>query len=157
MSGTLTLTAATPLFSSPENRFASNITPSYFTKTPSAHLRCKVSARAFTETRPETRRSETGSLYEILQINNNASQNEIKSAYRSLAKVYHPDASVSHSESDGRDFIEIHNAYATLSDPTSRALYDLSLGASRRRRPTMSSSSAFEFYSTRRWETDQCW
>ncbi|KAK9989169.1 hypothetical protein SO802_029408 [Lithocarpus litseifolius] len=34
----------------------------------------------------------------------------------------------SDSESDGRDFIEIHNVYATLSDPAARALYDLSLG-----------------------------
>ncbi|KAK8496568.1 hypothetical protein V6N13_013343 [Hibiscus sabdariffa] len=85
-----------------------------------------------------------GSLYEILKVERTASLNEIKTAYRSLAKVYHPDAMGS---SDGRDFIEIRNAYATLSDPTARALYDMSFGTRVGNRD----------YTTRRWETDQCW
>ncbi|GMJ16011.1 hypothetical protein HRI_005270300 [Hibiscus trionum] len=89
-----------------------------------------------------------GSLYEILKVERTASLNEIKTAYRSLAKVYHPDAMG--SSSDGRDFIEIRNAYATLSDPMARAVYDMSLGARARRVRT-------RVYPTRRWETDQCW
>ncbi|KAL4333407.1 hypothetical protein GQ457_07G012300 [Hibiscus cannabinus] len=84
------------------------------------------------------------SLYEILKVERTASLKEIKTAYRSLAKVYHPDAMGS---SDCRDFIEIRNAYATLSDPTARALYDMSFGTSIGNRA----------YTTRRWETDQCW
>ncbi|KAK8626336.1 hypothetical protein V6N13_133987 [Hibiscus sabdariffa] len=84
------------------------------------------------------------SLYEILKVERTASLNEIKTAYRSLAKVYHPDAMGS---SDCRDFIEIRNAYATLSDPMARALYDMSFGTSIGNRA----------YTTRRWETDQCW
>lgn len=104
----------------------------------------------------DSRRTE--SLYEVLRINQNASLTEIKSAYRSLAKLYHPDSA---SESDGRDFIEIHNAYETLSDPSARELYDLSLVDSHRRRRSYSSSSIHSDYagfcSTRRWETDQCW
>ncbi|KAL5972345.1 hypothetical protein ACLOJK_041598 [Asimina triloba] len=85
-------------------------------------------------------------LYEILRVEETASPIEIKTAYRSLAKRFHPDAG-----SDGRDFMEIHEAYETLSDPTARALYDLSI---RRRR--------FRFRPgfrppTKRWETDQCW
>ncbi|ONH99478.1 hypothetical protein PRUPE_6G032200 [Prunus persica] len=113
-------------------------------------------AGAFTETRPRSKAST--SLYEVLRVNDNASQTEIKSAYRSLAKLYHPDASP--SESDGRDFIEIHNAYATLSDPAARAMYDLSLSAHLQHRVRRRSSVGFRpdgFYPTRRWETDQCW
>ena len=89
-----------------------------------------------------------GSLYEILRVERTASLNEIKTAYRSLTKVYHPDAMG--PTSDGRDFIEICNAYATLSDPTARAMYDMSLGGRARRMRT-------RVYPTRRWETDQCW
>lgn len=85
-----------------------------------------------------------------------ATMTEIKTAYRSLAKVHHPDLS-----GNGRDFIEIHNAYETLSDPAARAVYDMSLFASRRRRSTTSVSYGYSgrvgFYPTRRWETDQCW
>ncbi|KAJ0103523.1 hypothetical protein Patl1_03725 [Pistacia atlantica] len=84
---------------------------------------------------------------------------EIKMAYRNLAKVYHPDLSGERT-SDGRDFIEIHNAYATLSDPAARAVYDLSL-AGRNRRRLQTAPFGFSgrggFYPTRRWETDQCW
>ncbi|KAK6934666.1 DnaJ domain [Dillenia turbinata] len=102
----------------------------------------------------ETRKP-AASLYDVLRVNRNASLTEIKTAYRSLAKLYHPDAA---SESDGRDFIEIHNAYATLSDPAARAVYDLSLGSTRRRSNGRYSSATPGFYSTtRRWETDQCW
>ncbi|KAL6200583.1 hypothetical protein ACLB2K_030364 [Fragaria x ananassa] len=100
------------------------------------------------------------SLYEVLRVRTNASQTEIKSAYRSLAKLHHPDASSSsEAESDGREFIEIHNAYATLSDPAARAMYDLSLSG-RVQCDRGISAVGFRpngFYSTRRWETDQCW
>ncbi|KAL2455690.1 Chaperone DnaJ-domain superfamily protein [Forsythia ovata] len=114
-----------------------------------------------------------GSLYEVLRVKQNASQTEIKTAYRTLAKIYHPDAtsrfmnssiSSSSSSSDGGSFIEIHNAYSTLSDPEARAVYDLKLNiGSQRRRPLSSSVSGFRspgrarFNPTRRWETDQCW
>ncbi|KAL2475947.1 Chaperone DnaJ-domain superfamily protein [Abeliophyllum distichum] len=115
-----------------------------------------------------------GSLYEVLRVKQNASPTEIKTAYRTLAKIYHPDAtsrfmnssisSSSSSSSDGGSFIEIHNAYSTLSDPEARAVYDLKLNiGSQRRRPLSSSVSGFRspgrsrFNPTRRWETDQCW
>ncbi|KAE8679182.1 Transducin/WD40 repeat-like superfamily protein, putative isoform 1 [Hibiscus syriacus] len=49
-----------------------------------------------------------GSLYEILRVERTASFKEIKTAYRSLAKVFHPEAMG--SPSDGRDFIETREA-----------------------------------------------
>ncbi|KAJ8765026.1 hypothetical protein K2173_010500 [Erythroxylum novogranatense] len=91
---------------------------------------------------------EKESLYEVLQVKQSASQREIKTAYRTLAKLYHPDA----LKSDGQDFIEIHNAYETLSDPAARALYDMSFFYKTKRAVV-----GVGYYQTRRWETDQCW
>ncbi|XP_057765386.1 chaperone protein dnaJ 11, chloroplastic [Salvia miltiorrhiza] len=109
------------------------------------------------------------SLYEVLRVKRNASQVEIKTAYRTLAKLHHPDArarfmdSSIASSADGGDFIEIHNAYATLSDPNARAEYDLNLTVDSRGRWNPAGVSGYRspgrarFYQTRRWETDQCW
>lgn len=65
--------------------------------------------------------------YEILGIGQNASQDEIKEAYRNLAKIYHPDVStsgVSH-QPDGEKFKQVAEAYAVLSVPETRVNYDL--------------------------------
>ncbi|CAK9308622.1 unnamed protein product [Citrullus colocynthis] len=102
-------------------------------------------------------RRSSASLYDILRVNHNASSVEIKTAYRTLAKIYHPD-SLRRSDSDssfddGCSFLEIHNAYETLSDPATRAHYDLALAALSRRSFPRSSRSRPH----RRWETDQCW
>ncbi|KAE9596415.1 putative DnaJ domain-containing protein [Lupinus albus] len=94
-------------------------------------------------------------LYEVLQIKQNASAMEIKAAYRSLAKVYHPDSSVRRSEWKERVFIEIHDAYETLSDPAARAMYDLSLTGGQG--VSLSINQCCGLYQTRNWETDQCW
>ncbi|QCE01876.1 chaperone protein dnaJ 11, chloroplastic-like [Vigna unguiculata] len=115
--------------------------------------------RAFTATIDSRR---PASLYEVLRIKQNASAVEIKSAYRNLAKVYHPDSALRRSESDERDFIMIHDAYQTLSDPSARAVYDLSLMAARGGSGSFSSlvapdGSSRLYYQTRKWETDQCW
>lgn len=61
-------------------------------------------------------------LYEILNLKKNASQAEIKAAYRSLSKKYHPDLN---SSSDAtKKMQELNQAYAVLSDPIKRAEYD---------------------------------
>ncbi|KAL3333685.1 hypothetical protein AABB24_033658 [Solanum stoloniferum] len=122
-----------------------------------------VYAAAVAEAPPVLRRKTPASLYDVLRVKSNASPKEITAAYRNLAKLYHPDAaSLSEESSDGRHFIEIHEAYATLSDPVSRDLYDLKLNMSSGRRGFGSSGDGIrmngsEFYPTRRWETDQCW
>jgi molecular chaperone DnaJ len=64
----------------------------------------------------------TRDFYEILGIQKNASTDDIKSAFRKLARQYHPDVS---KEPDAEEkFKEINEAYGVLSDPQKRARYD---------------------------------
>ncbi|KAM3302660.1 chaperone protein dnaJ 11, chloroplastic [Capsicum chacoense] len=150
------------------------ISPIYF---PLPREKSSTAAAAVTVVRSNRRASYTGicaaavaevpikterrsvSLYDVLRVKRDASAKEIKAAYRHLAKLYHPDsaaaATLPEEVSDGRNFIEIHDAYVTLSDPSARALYDLKLTVGSRRRGVSRTGSGF--YPTRRWETDQCW
>lgn len=98
---------------------------------------------------------QTASFYEVLGLRPGATCQEIKSAYRKMARVMHPDA-VSDGRGDAADgFIRLQAAYATLSDPAKRALYDRSL---LRLRPMATVGGGPELTRRRRsWETDQCW
>ncbi len=60
--------------------------------------------------------------YEILGVAQNASQEEIKAAYRKLAKKFHPDSA--RGKNAHKKFQEIQQAYQTLSDPKLRRQYD---------------------------------
>ena len=60
--------------------------------------------------------------YEVLGVDKNASEADIKSAFRRLAKKYHPD--VSKEENAAEKFKEAQEAYAILSDPEKRKQYD---------------------------------
>jgi molecular chaperone DnaJ len=62
-------------------------------------------------------------LYEVLGVARDATQDDIKRAYRKLARQYHPDANTQDPEAEDR-FKEITAAYETLSDPTKRQNYD---------------------------------
>lgn len=62
--------------------------------------------------------------YEVLGVGKTASQDEIKKAYRSLAKKYHPDVSTEPKEVAEAKFKEISEAYEILSDEEKRKLYD---------------------------------
>ena len=61
--------------------------------------------------------------YEVLNVERNASDEEIKRAYRTLAKKYHPDLNPNNDEAE-HIFKEVSNAYEVLSDSTKRANYD---------------------------------
>lgn len=60
--------------------------------------------------------------YDILGVTTNADEREIKSAFRRLAKQYHPDISTAPRAQD--HFRLVHMAYEVLSDPQKRTLYD---------------------------------
>lgn len=60
--------------------------------------------------------------YEVLGVNKNANEDEIKKAYRKLARQYHPDVN---KAADAEDkFKEVKEAYDVLSDGQKRAMYD---------------------------------
>jgi molecular chaperone DnaJ len=62
-------------------------------------------------------------LYSVLGVQRKASADEIKKAYRKLARKYHPDRNQGDKESEAR-FKEVQEAYDTLSDPEKRKQYD---------------------------------
>lgn len=61
--------------------------------------------------------------YKILKISENASQEEIKSSFRKLALVYHPDRSTGNQAA----FVAISEAYSVLSNLDKKRIYDLSI------------------------------
>ncbi len=61
--------------------------------------------------------------YEVLGVSKGAGEDEIKKAYRSLAKKYHPDMNPGDAEAE-KKFKEVNEAYAVLSDSDKRAKYD---------------------------------
>lgn len=62
-------------------------------------------------------------FYEVLGVSKTASSDEIKSAYRKLAKKYHPDLNKDNPDASAK-FKEVNEAYEVLSDETKRSNYD---------------------------------
>ena len=61
--------------------------------------------------------------YEVLGVDKNVGESELKNRYRKLAKKYHPDLN-NGSEEAGEKFKDISEAYAILSDPEKKRMYD---------------------------------
>lgn len=68
-------------------------------------------------------------LYEVLGSSPTAKQEELRSAYRDLARRYHPDVSDVPKDLAAKMFIAVQEAYDVLQDPLKRALYDSALAA----------------------------
>ena len=61
--------------------------------------------------------------YEVLGLKKDASEDDMKKAYRKLAKKYHPDLNPGDKDAE-TSFKEINEAYQVLSNPETRAQYD---------------------------------
>ncbi len=76
------------------------------------------------------KKNNMSNFYETLGVSKTADPKEIKSAYKSLAKKYHPD--ISKEEDSETKFKAVNDAYDVLSDPEKKSRYD-SVGDSRYR------------------------
>ncbi|XP_059642528.1 chaperone protein dnaJ 11, chloroplastic-like [Cornus florida] len=106
----------------------------------------------------------TASFYQVLGIPMGATPHEIKAAYRRLTRICHPDAAAEdRKDSSADEFMKIHAAYSTLSDPEKRAVYDQKLfhlsfvSYSGISASPATATAGFSGYPRRNWETDQCW
>lgn len=83
---------------------------------------------ALRDAKSALKRSKRKDYYKILGIDKNASDDEIKKAYRKRALVHHPDRHASAAEEEKREqekkFKEVGEAYTVLSDPQKKSRFD---------------------------------
>lgn len=92
-----------------------------------SRVSCSIGSPTLDQPRFETQFS---TLYELLGLEKDVGFAEIKSAYRQMARRYHPDVwPASHKQRSTELFLLVHEAYDTLSDPAKRASYDHQLSS----------------------------
>lgn len=82
-------------------------------------------------------------FYEVLGLKTNATEKDIKKAYRALAKKYHPDTYKGNKEFAVGKMQEINEAYDTLSDDARRNKYDEKIGVNRSVSPDNTSTKSY--------------
>ena len=87
------------------------------------HSSSSSSSTSSTSLNMSTRNAQDKDFYKILGVPRSADSREIKSAYRKLAKQYHPDANP--GEDTTEKFQEINRAYEVLNDPDLKKKYDM--------------------------------
>ncbi|MBE9006916.1 J domain-containing protein [Fortiea sp. LEGE XX443] len=90
----------------------------------------------------------TSNHYETLKVNPNASQAEIKQAYRRLVKVFHPDSN--QQTGDREEIIRINAAYEVLGDSQNRLDYDQKLQDDCQNRQQRAASAQKHYQATRK-------
>ena len=87
-------------------------------------------------------------LYHVLGLPQGATHEQVKAAFRALARRFHPDVNAGNDAAEQR-FKEVNQAYETLADPGARAVYDRALvrraAEVRRRRWTFAATAAITF------------
>src|SRR5262249_62009984 len=87
-------------------------------------------------------------LYHILGLSQAASRDQVKAAFRTLARRFHPDVNTRNDAAEQR-FKEVSQAYVTLADPDARAAYDRALvcraAETQRQRWTFAATAASTF------------
>src|SRR5262249_5351407 len=87
-------------------------------------------------------------LYHILGLSQAASRDQVKAAFRTLARRFHPDVNTRNDAAEQR-FKEVSQAYVTLADPDARAAYDRALvcraAETQRQRWTFAATAACTF------------
>ena len=63
-------------------------------------------------------------FYKILGVERDASENDLKKAYRKLAMKWHPDKNPDKQEQAEKKFKEVSEAYEVLTDPKKKEIYD---------------------------------
>ncbi|CAO2190386.1 unnamed protein product [Urochloa humidicola] len=144
----------------PAPKAAAAVGTSPFRPNPKASVsRIRCAAAAATAPAPAALSTTTPTLYEVLGLRAGATVREIKAAYRRLARERHPDVAGA-APGAAAEFVRLHDAYATLSDPDSRARYDRGAVAVAQRSPpprTRWAAAGGSGRPRRTWETDQCW
>ncbi|KAG0459814.1 hypothetical protein HPP92_022942 [Vanilla planifolia] len=95
---------------------------SAFLRVPSSLFHCEPSHRIGHHRSARFVVRAEADYYSVLGVSKNANKSEIKSAYRKLARSYHPD--VNKDPGAEQKFKEISNAYEVLSDDEKRSIYD---------------------------------